>query len=242
MTEPFPPFASYLAVGDSMSIDKFPGPGLGAASLLFKNADEVFPEFAGLDLHSLHPAVRFTNLARDGATTHDVARILKEDRPTLPGPGLVTLTLGGNDLLGSAFRPGSQTVRDIAVRIEHVVEQLLADLTPRVLLVATIYDPTDGVGDLFAPGRPLPEALTALHTLNYAIRALATRHPSVVIAEVHDHFLGHGSHHADQANAHYSPKDPTCWVKLNIEPNRLGGSEVRRVFWRALCRGNAQSG
>ena len=40
------PFDRYVALGDSMSIDKYAGSGLGAASLLFRNSDETCRSFA----------------------------------------------------------------------------------------------------------------------------------------------------------------------------------------------------
>ena len=38
----------YIGMGDSISIDEYPGgPGKGAVSLLFRNIDELFPEWRG---------------------------------------------------------------------------------------------------------------------------------------------------------------------------------------------------
>src|SRR5438477_4305990 len=116
-------FKQYVALGDSMSIDLYPAldageadvrvalewdsragevAPLGAASLLYRNADERYPEFAGNDLTTLHPDVGFVNVAEDGATIGDVVGsqlplIEESDEPTL-----LTLSVGGNDLL-SAF-------------------------------------------------------------------------------------------------------------------------------------------
>ena len=74
----------YVALGDSMSIDDYPGldysdrtgrpapAGLGAPSLLQHNVDAVWPEFARRDLASLAPGHRAVVLSQDGATTADV--------------------------------------------------------------------------------------------------------------------------------------------------------------------------
>lgn len=231
-------YASYVALGDSMSIDAYPGPGLGGPSLLHRNRDDVHPAFAGRDLVSLDPATTFVNLARDGATTHDVLRVLADQCPRVAGPTLVTLTVGGNDLLGGTFRASGQSPGEVVARIARIVDDARRRLDPQLLLVATVYDPTDGVGDLWVPGQPHRKALAGLHALNDAIRELAARTDGVALAEVHDHFLGHGSHHDDPTNPHHDPDDPTCWVKLGIEPNERGGSELRRVFWSA-CRHGA---
>jgi hypothetical protein len=105
-------FERYISLGDSISIDEYPGrawqelkglsaprPGLGAASLLHSNDEEAWPGFRGRDLRSCCPGITFDCLATDGGTTADV---LDNQLPQLeghPGPALVTLTVGGNDLL-----------------------------------------------------------------------------------------------------------------------------------------------
>ena len=228
-------FASYVALGDSMSIDRYPGPGLGAASLLARNDDERFPEFAGRDLCSAHTELAFTCLAFDGATTRDVLDLLRQraPRPT-PQPTLVTLTAGGNDLLASRFRPGSDTPESIAERIDQCLNAIRAVFAPRRIVLATIYDPTDGVGDLWAQWKTPGPTLAALEQLNAQIRALAARDSDVALAEVYEPFLGHGAHHAEADHPRHCPDDPSCWIKLRIEPNARGGSEVRRAFWSAL--------
>jgi lysophospholipase L1-like esterase len=231
------PFVSYVALGDSMSIDAYPGPGLGAASLLYANDDARFPDLAEQDLRTCAPGIAFTNLARDGATTHDVRRIVDET-PVPPAPALVTLTVGGNDLLRDVLRLGPRSATDLARRIEALVGHVVARWAPVLLLLATVYDPTDGVGDLWSRGQPHRAALRALEHVNDAIRGLEGRE-RVVVADVHARFLGHGGHHADPSNPHHDPTDPSCWMTLGIEPNERGGSEVRRSLWAALARAGA---
>src|SRR5437762_10490657 len=107
-------FAAYVALGDSMSIDLYPardaaGRGLvappealGAAALLARNHDPTWPEFQGRDLAHLWPGIEVHLFASDGATTETVlleqlGRLRALDRTA---ETLVTLTVGGNDLLG----------------------------------------------------------------------------------------------------------------------------------------------
>src|SRR5688500_4493956 len=116
-------FSHYIALGDSMSIDLYPAldagatevavalewnsragavAPLGAASLLHRNADDRCPEFAGDDLVSRWPEIGVLNVAEDGATIGDgfgsqLPQIGESEEPTL-----MTLSVGGNDLL-SAF-------------------------------------------------------------------------------------------------------------------------------------------
>ena len=110
-------FKQYVALGDSMSIDLYPAldageidvtvalewdaragavAPLGAASLLHRNVNERYPEFAGNDLVSLHPDVGFVNLAEDGATIGDVfgsqlPLVAESEESTL-----LTLSIGGS--------------------------------------------------------------------------------------------------------------------------------------------------
>ena len=86
-------FASYVALGDSMSIDLYPAldageidvavalerdatagnvAPLGAASLFHQNDDARCPDEQGSDLVSRYTGIAFHNLATDGATIGDV--------------------------------------------------------------------------------------------------------------------------------------------------------------------------
>src|SRR3954463_11411852 len=89
---------SYVALGDSISIDDYAGgPGRGGASLLARNRDDDFPSWRGHDLRD-RP---FHLLANDGATRRP---LLDQQLPRLGlsrvRPSVVTLTIGGNDVLG----------------------------------------------------------------------------------------------------------------------------------------------
>src|SRR5690348_3728286 len=127
-------FARYVALGDSVSIDLYPAldagevdvavalerdpsagrvAPLGAASLFYRNDSTRWPEYIADDLETLSPGIAFENLAADGATIGDVfgeqlSRVESSDDPTL-----VTLTIGGNDLL-SAY--GSRARRSLLER------------------------------------------------------------------------------------------------------------------------------
>ncbi len=94
---------AYVALGDSISIDDYSGgPGRGGPSLLFRNRDDDFPQWRGRDLSTEQPATAFHLLATDGATT---TTLLGHQLPRLEAmgvrPTLVTLTIGGNDVLST---------------------------------------------------------------------------------------------------------------------------------------------
>ena len=247
-------YAAYIALGDSVSIDLYPAldageidvavalerrtsagavAPLGAASLLYKNSEERWPDDVGDDLSSRHPGIVFQNLAADGATLGDV---FGEQMPLVTAsdePTLLTLTIGGNDLL-SAYgnRPSrkllERIVQDIGEAYDFLVDQLRSRFPNGTLIVATVYDPSDrtakipGVHD----GAKLP--LDILDMLNDHIRALAVGTPRVLLADLYARFLGHGVT-APESEQWY-------WKRSLIEPNARGASEIRHAWLDLLDR------
>ena len=144
--------AVYAALGDSMSIDDYAGgPGRGAASLLWRNRDRDFPAWAGRDLTTRDPTARLVLLASDGATSTTVAGDqLRRLRRLQRRPTLATVTMGGNDLLAAygdttAARRAIRTVVDNGRLVLGGLRALMGAQAP--IVVATVYDPSDGSGD-----------------------------------------------------------------------------------------------
>jgi lysophospholipase L1-like esterase len=248
-----PDFTRYIALGDSMSIDLYPAldagdidvavalervttagrvAPLGAASLLYQNSEEHFPDDVGNDLASLYPGIAFDNLASDDATIGEVfgeqlSQVEASDEPTV-----ITLTIGGSDLL-SAFgnRPKRELLERIAADVREAYDFLVDTLRGRfpngVILATTIFDPSDKTGKI--PGvyddrGTLP--LGVLDALNDHIRTLAGGTPNVLLADAAAHFLGHGMS-APEAERWY-------WRRSLIEPNLLGANELRQLWLRAI--------
>jgi lysophospholipase L1-like esterase len=242
-------FVRYIALGDSVSIDLYPAldagqidvavalerattagnvAPLGAASLTFKNSEEFWPDEIGNDLISRFPGIELVNVAEDGATIGDVfgeqlTRVEETDEPVL-----ITLTIGGNDLL-SAYgnRPKKALLekieRDVAEAYDFLVDHLRERFPNGTLIVNTIYDPSDRSGKI--PGvydeiGPLP--LEILDRMNDHIRALAIGTPRVLLADLYAQFLGHGVSVGDD--------DRWYWRRSLIEPNARGANEIRRLW------------
>lgn len=225
----------YVALGDSMSSDDFPGPGQGAASLLYRNRDELFPEFRGQDLVSLNPHARLLNATRDGATSTDILGEMPELLPPHGGPTLATVTLGGNDMIDAVNRrlTPERALADLAERLDRLLA-LVRSLYPHLTLrLGTIYDPTDGTGRVQSGHDRFAVALPLLGRVNALLEEVARRHGGQAV-DVHGHFLGHGLRHRDPAYERYRADDPTGWITRDIEPNPRGASEIRRLFWRSL--------
>jgi len=236
-------YSLYVALGDSMSSDHYPTcdvrgldlpparlDPLGAASLLHKNDNTRWPEFTGKDVASSSSGAKHLNLTEDGATIDDVAteELARLGHDSTDDGILVTLSAGGNDLLG-ALGAGSrmeQVVRRIMSGYTELVETIREELPNATLLLTTVYDPTDGTGRL--PGLEglgrLP--LEYLDRFNDHLRATAKADARIRLADVHRHFLGHG--------VTAPGSDRWYWNRSMIEPNARGASEIRRVWLEAI--------
>jgi lysophospholipase L1-like esterase len=225
--------AVYVALGDSMSIDDYAGGvGRGAASLLYRNRDTDFPDWAGRDLQGAGFTAQI--LAQDGATTVDV---LQRQLPLLPQPDLVTITMGGNDLLAAYgdTPAGEATIDRVAAVGERILRRLRATTGSRTqIMVTTVYDPSDGTGTAGAAGLPpWPDGPALVRSLNAVLTEMAGRHGAVV-ADVHAHFFGHGSTAGDPAQAQARPANRDLWYCGVVEPNAWGAHEIRSVWWNTL--------
>lgn len=238
-------FAAYLSIGDSMSIDTYPyfelsakdpnvSQQVGAASLLHRNDSQLWPEFDGKDLVSNYPDIVPIKLALDGATTFDFSDVSTYQSfvaPYADRPVLVTITLGGNDLLNVLMK--SEREKDSAVSIEPIMDRFdlvvknLSALLPRSICVfTTVYDPTDGSGNL--PGfLQFGDRLPLLRYMNEHIIQSAKKN-NALLADVYTHFQGHGLS---------APKDDFWyWGSMPIEPSARGASEIRRLWYDVLAK------
>lgn len=224
----------YVALGDSMSIDVYAGGhGRGAASLLHRNRDQDFPRWAGRDL--LHRGFTAENLAQDGATSTDV---LRHQVPRLRDRAdLVTITMGGNDLMMAYGRADAAEAMIVQVlrRSEAILETVRSVAGgDSAVVVTTVYDPSDGTGAV--PGNvlpPWPDGPRLVQALNAGLTDVARRHGALV-ADVHAAFHGHGSTIGDPGQPHPRPDNHQLWYCGVIEPNAWGAHQIRRVWWDTL--------
>jgi lysophospholipase L1-like esterase len=193
----------YLALGDSISIDDYTGVhGGGAASQLARAL--------GVDL---------VDLTRDGNTTQGVLADLAA-APTVAD--IVTLTAGGNDLLGGVLpRAILRRLHEIAGRVQP--------LGARVI-VNTIYDPSDGdneVGrrELGLSWLATMELRRRLDAVNRGIRTLACEQ-GFLLGDLERLFHGHG----------VASEEP--WFVQVIEPNHAGATAIAEHWYELLggCR------
>lgn len=214
-------FKQYIGLGDSISTDDYPGKGLGGISLFYKNDNRAHPSFKNKDLVSRFKSIELFSLAQDGTTSK---RILERQMISLPQrdvPTLATITVGGNDILNSV------SSKDFNDNLNEIIFQLNFKYSNLLILLGTIYDPSDLIGKL------LRKDISRIYDLNRIIKG-KKGYNNVVISDIHRHFLGHGL--------------PFSWIPKNywycglIEPNIIGGNEVRRVFLSSLEKYKNQYG
>lgn len=247
-----PVFTRYIALGDSVSMDLYPAldageidvavalerdptagrvAPLGAASLLYKNADERWPEDAGNDLVSHQPRLTYENHASDAATIGEVFGEQLTHLEDTEEPVLATLTIGGNDLLSAyASRPRlrNQIAADTAEAYDFLVDSIRRSYPNVTLILSTVYDPSDRTAKIpgvYDGAGPLP--IEMLDAFNEHVRKLASGTPGVLLADLYARFLGHGVSAAEP--------DRWYWSRSLIEPNAMGANEIRHAWLDALA-------
>jgi hypothetical protein len=91
--------------------------------------------------------------------------------------------------------------------------------------VSTVYDPSDQTNRLPGYQRTLDREAEMLREYNEFVSKLATTDERLRLADIHQHFLGHGL---------TAPEDERWYLRESIiEPSARGASEVRRL-WVAL--------
>jgi len=191
----------YLALGDSISIDDYTGVhGGGAPSQLARKL--------GLEL---------VDLTRDGNTTDGVLA----DLAAAPAAAeVVTITAGGNDLLGGDLP------RAILRRL-HQIAQRIQPLSAGVV-VNTIYDPSDGDNELGRRDLGLSRLATIelrrrLNAVNRGIGKLASEN-GFLLADLERLFHGHG----------VASSEP--WFVEVIEPNLAGATAIAEDWQELLAQ------
>ena len=155
----------YLALGDSISIDKYTGVvGGGAVSQLARRLD-----------------AELIDLTRDGEITDGVLDDLRRDYGDVD---VVTVTAGGNDLLMG--RRATQIVENL----ERIADRLAR--LGATAIVNTVYDPTDGNDALGRELLGLPEETRLeFDAVNDAVKRLARDH-GFLLSDLERLFHGHG--------------------------------------------------
>jgi lysophospholipase L1-like esterase len=173
---------TYLALGDSMSIDDYTGvEGGGAVNQFFR---------------TLEGGWTLDDRTYDGCRMPGVS---------IGGRGdLVTLTIGGNDLLFNAEAYMRDGLADFAKQHAGLLALVRQD-NPHAVVI---------VGDVYAPAVPLSAAESGRLAEANAIIAANCEGIRAVLAPFHAAFRGRESTH----------------LCLGIEPTLAGAQEIARLF------------
>jgi lysophospholipase L1-like esterase len=223
---------TYCAIGDSIISDCYPGVGLGAASLVYRN-NRLFADFEGRDLATLVKGIAQINLSKSGFTLVDVQNSLKEH--TLPSQiDFLLMSVGGNDCLQGMLPPtidpdSDQAWKDWRTSYVDLIQGFKSRWPKLRIAVCNLYDPTDGTGQLQSQrarnvSSPTDVARTSLlSTMNRLIQQMAQEN-SWSLVNLHQHFAGHGTLALDA----HARATSDFWFQRDIEPSQRGASEVRR--------------
>jgi lysophospholipase L1-like esterase len=189
--------SSYVALGDSFTA--------GRESAL----DERWADRIAAALRAVNPALRYANLAADGATSADVLEQLPE--AIARKPDLVTVICGANDVLLST-RPD---VAGYEERFSEILRRLRAALPKAAILTATAPEVWH-----FLELRPrtLARLIAALYDLNAITQSVAARHrvPCLLVA------------------GHPGLKDQDNFCADGLHPSALGHERAAREIAAAL--------
>ncbi len=222
-----------VSLGDSVSTGYGAGPGLGYFDLIQRNADEVYPEMAGLDLSRVLDIRHVERLAANSSNSLAHEQTIRRMQIWPAGMfGVVCMTTGGIDLVhwygksvpeegamyGVDWAAAQPWIENFRLRLDRMLIAL-RDKFPGgcAVFLATIYDPTDGVGDIDGAGPMFwlpawPDGKRIHTAFNDIIKEAAARHDHVHLADVCQTLLGHGIHCNEPANPHYDARGPDVLV------------------------------
>jgi hypothetical protein len=245
-------YARYLALGDGLSADLTPAldlkvtdisvalerdarsgavPPVGAASLLFENDGDRYPDYIGDDLRSLTGCEEIVRLCTDGASLGDIfdEQVIALESSDLPT--LITMTAGAIDLLSAvATKPAparmDAIVRDAVSGVIALAETLHSKFSDLTLVLTTLPDPTDGLG-VFADERDgVAVPASVLLAFNALLRERGSTLSGTLVAEAHTAFHGHGLTAPES--------ERWFWRRSPHEPSALGASGLRECWMRTL--------
>lgn len=245
-----------LGMGDSI-VTGFGASGkkFGFFEMLTDNPYQDYPDMNNKTLRRVFSQIEKKNIAENSTTSGDHIRQI-ELLPKQPEEvfGIVVISTGGIDLIHDYGRSAPrdeaiygatrEKIPDYARLFEARLQKLLGKIKAKFpggvkIFIFSIYDPTDGVGDI-ENVHPLlkilkklpkwPDGLYALNLWNTIIKKAAIELDYVVLVDIHQAFLGHGLHCNDKANPYFKPQNPYYWYYINLEdPNKTGYDAIRRL-------------
>ena len=191
------PIASktYFALGDSMSIDYYVGiPGGGAVAQFHKRLQA-----------RENGCWRLDDRTCDGCRIEGVARLLP-----LPPADLITMTIGGNDLIQNMYRDPEESLPEFARGYNALLDQIAECTAGAIVVSGTVYHPQADF--------PVETGLDrALDRANQIIAEAIAAH-GFRLADIYGAFRGHEQE----------------YLCLGIEPTLAGATAIADLFEHAV--------
>lgn len=232
---------NYIALGDSITISSYPSLDAGLGTKGKVGAGDL----TGLALIRMGHVHKMYNFACDGADILDVYDQIKMLSPTIRlAANIITLTAGGNDIsfkgmdLNGNMKRYDETMEKIENAYEQLVEYILDKFPNSMVLVNTLYDPTDGLGELpdcgswsriadwYSKGRrQLGDMIRKVYGPSATIFGNKNR---ILFYDVFKLFDGHGMKEANYNRRWY-------YTGFLIEPGAVGARELSSAWLGVIC-------
>lgn len=244
-----------VGIGDSVTAGLGSTRGHSYFERLVENPPDEFDEMLGRSLSRIFSNLETLNIALSGSNSaqhveHIESKLPEQDAETF---GLVVMTSGGNDLIhwygrtapaenamyGATLTQADPWIANYEARLHEMFGAIKARFPGGcVILLADIYDPSDGYGDPESVRLPRwPDCLPIHTAYNAALCRAAARHAEVHVVPMHQEFLGHGIHCRKFWRPTYRSEDPHYWYAPNIEdPHDRGYDAIRRLFLLELIK------
>lgn len=218
-----------VVLGDSITACSVVGGAQNANCVSKKLFDYVSGTYAS--------GATYQNLAVGGARLDDIAAQLGNIQ-SAPGPALVYIYIGGNDLSPFIFQSDQAATNawtnTISPKLDSVYAAVFAKLADTAifpggatLLMNTQYNPFD---DCTASPYNLSQTKTGiLHMFNDKLVAIAAaKGDAALIVDQHGPYLGHGHHYGVMACPHYM-SGAAPFMQDQIHANAAGNTQLAAV-------------
>lgn len=189
------------------------------------------------DLDAHYGGIQYVNHADSGSETDALLGQVSSLPNDLPGPVVVVITSGGNDMKSNLpaviLGADGPVLAQVQANIDAALGALLAPGrfgagVEVYVFEGNVYDASDGAGDFgqndcnFANGVPAIPSDVFFDRWNDAIReAVEARGQTAV--DMHDYFYGHGYHSA-----------PDWYASDCTHPSQIGHDELHGLFYQHI--------
>jgi lysophospholipase L1-like esterase len=186
------------------------------------------------DLAAHYGPIEYVNRADSGSETDALLGQANGLPGALPGPVVVVITSGGNDMKSNlpavVLGADGPILAQVQANIDAALSELLAPGrfgagVEVYVFEGNVYDASDGLGDFgqndcnFANGVPAIPSDVFFNRWNDAIReAVEARDQTAV--DMHEYFYGHGYH-----------SNPNWYASDCTHPSQIGHDELHNLFY-----------